>query len=176
MSSDNLKRHLQRIGKYVQQSESNLRITSSIAVKQLRCLADRLMMKERPSQTPTLKKILPCWRDDFFPVVESPASTSYSEYQEVKSNWTTFTKPTGFSGLESEDNEIVENSENESYVSQTPPDFDEIEMEKKDWQMGLQNYDPDLLFNPQKTPQGKGYFCDLSKIFSENGGRLKGKY
>lgn len=173
MSSDYLKKHLQRIEKYVQQSENNLKNTSSVAIKQLRCLAENLMLKEKQSLTPTLKKILACWRDDFFPIVESSAGMSYGEYQEVKSNWTTFTKPTGFSNLDSENNEIIENSENEFNFSQNPPDSAEIEMEKKDWQMGIQNFDPDLLFNPQRTPQGKGYFCDLSKIFSENGGRLR---
>lgn len=169
MLLDNLNAHLNRIEKYIKQAEFNLRTTSVLGVKNLRTLCDRLKMKGNCDERQTLKEIISKWRDESFALSEHSEPSNSSECRDVYSKWTTFSKPKDFFSQDYEDSEIVENSEDESNFSNLCVRWNVRGNERINWEVGQRQFNPDVLFDQQKTPQGKGLLYDQVVLFGKKG-------
>lgn len=166
---ENLKVHLNRIEKHVKQAEFNLSTTSFLGIKNLRTLADSLKLKKTCDDCQTLRDLISKWRGESFPLSECSESSYSSECKDVFSKWTTFSKPKDFYSEDLEDSEIVENSEDESNFSNLCFKWNVRGNERKVWEMGYRQFNPETIFDQNKTPQGKGLFFDRIGLFGTMG-------
>ena len=66
-----------------------------------------------------------------------------------------------------EGDEVIENSSNtENESDEDPKNCPEwVKLNKDYWKQCTKKFDPEELFNPLATPNGKGFVCNLSEIF-----------
>ena len=152
--------HLLTIQKFLQKSEKTAKILSEISKTQLQKIAQKCIFnKPEESSTPITLKLLKNWRDE----AVSPKKSKTGLFSLKRKNPSFFSKTTDHK--QSHDNEeVLENSSEDDKENNEPTDW--VKLNKTYWKEGLKKYDPDELFNPAKTPNGKGFVCNLDMIFT----------
>ncbi|OMJ69945.1 hypothetical protein SteCoe_32193 [Stentor coeruleus] len=161
-----LESHILTLEKHTERACESSKIFREISVNRLQTLSLSLSSATPTAQTPLTHKLLKNWRDRS--VSKEPPNKNLFEVkrQILTPSDKTHHKNSIDQALEPE---IIECSYSES--SDSDIEFhkkinkDWVKHGKVMWENGIKNYDPDELFNPITTPNGKGFACDLKKIF-----------
>lgn len=166
-----LESHILTLEKHTERACESSKIFREISVNRLQTLALSLSTTTPVTQTPLTHKLLENWRDRS--VSKEPPNKDLFGLKRQILTPSDLNKPTHhkYSVNQGSEPEIIECSDSESESSDSDIEFhkkinkDWVKHGKVMWENGIKNYDPDELFNPMTTPNGKGFACDLKKIF-----------
>jgi methionine aminopeptidase len=167
MNPDILESHILTIEKFIQNTEETAKKLSEISIKQLNATAQRLLNGNQAQSTPITSIMLKNWRDDSI-ALQSPSLGLFNLKRKHPSRL-------GSSKLTEHKNLFKNTLDTEEEVCENSSDCENEEIfctnwaqqGKTHWEKGISKYDPDELFNPATTPNGKGFVCNLQDIFPQ---------
>lgn len=161
-----LESHLLGIEKIVESIECQAKTLSGLAISQLHKAAEKILNSEcSANSTPITCKLRENWRDESLSLQPSnlgifalKRKIPYSPRNKSTNHKAHLEKST--------DAEIFEHSSsNDSEEEETDDSVSWTKNKVSLWKLGLERYNPEELFNPIKTPNGKGFVCNIQDIF-----------